>query len=473
MFVFSAAFPFFNNVDEQQHVDLVFKYSHGYLPHGLDHFSAESAPYLTLYASPEYFLPPEHYGGKYPPPNWAEDGRMPDSEYQATLDWWQARENQESAEPSLYYSIAGQWLNIGKLLGIKGELLLYWIRFLNVFFAIALVWIGFKTARLVFQDNILPAIGSALLLALWPQTAFYSIQPDALSPVCFGIAFFALIKLLRSQQMSAGLGVQLGLALAAAFLTKTSNLPFLAIAGIVVLAVMWRITKSGGLRKSMPGIVAIAVCAILPILPWLAWNHHIFGDLTGTSAKVELLGWKPKPISEWWSHPIFTLHGFQEFWSQLLASFWRGEFIWHGVRLASPLTDASYWVSSGLIIVLAGFGLIREARRRSFESRVLVVALASFLAGIAFLAVLSVAYDFGDCPYPSREHPYFTSGRLLAGAAIPFFTLYIYAVGLTAPGKRLKQVGLGAFCAVALFVAISQALVNWPAFASPYNFFHL
>jgi hypothetical protein len=29
VFVFAAAFPFFNNVDEQAHVDLVVKYSHG------------------------------------------------------------------------------------------------------------------------------------------------------------------------------------------------------------------------------------------------------------------------------------------------------------------------------------------------------------------------------------------------------------------------------------------------------------
>jgi hypothetical protein len=51
VFVFSAAFPFFNNVDEQAHVDLAIKYAHGYLPRGLDQFSAEPARYFALFAA--------------------------------------------------------------------------------------------------------------------------------------------------------------------------------------------------------------------------------------------------------------------------------------------------------------------------------------------------------------------------------------------------------------------------------------
>jgi len=32
IFIFSAAFPFFNNCDEQAHFDMVYKYSRGHLP---------------------------------------------------------------------------------------------------------------------------------------------------------------------------------------------------------------------------------------------------------------------------------------------------------------------------------------------------------------------------------------------------------------------------------------------------------
>jgi len=45
VFTLSAAFPFFNNVDEQAHVNLVMKYACGDVPRDLGHFSFESCHY--------------------------------------------------------------------------------------------------------------------------------------------------------------------------------------------------------------------------------------------------------------------------------------------------------------------------------------------------------------------------------------------------------------------------------------------
>ena len=41
VFAFSAAFPFCGNVDEEAHLDLVCRYSHGDVPRGLGPFSPE------------------------------------------------------------------------------------------------------------------------------------------------------------------------------------------------------------------------------------------------------------------------------------------------------------------------------------------------------------------------------------------------------------------------------------------------
>src|SRR5947208_16088858 len=68
--VFAAAFPFFNNVDEQAHVDLVVKYAHAKPPRGIEPFASEAALYFAVSSTPEYFVTPEQYGGQYPPPNW-------------------------------------------------------------------------------------------------------------------------------------------------------------------------------------------------------------------------------------------------------------------------------------------------------------------------------------------------------------------------------------------------------------------
>src|ERR1700752_3074485 len=82
VFVFAAAFPFFNNVDEQAHVDLVVKYAHSNPPHTIEPFSADAARYFAVYSSPEYFVTPEQYdGGQYPPPIW----KLPPDERERVL----------------------------------------------------------------------------------------------------------------------------------------------------------------------------------------------------------------------------------------------------------------------------------------------------------------------------------------------------------------------------------------------------
>src|SRR2546428_7400214 len=69
VFVFAAAFPFFNNVDEQAHVDLVIKYAHTKLPRSIEPFASDVAFCFAVYSTPEYFVKPEQYGGQDSPPD--------------------------------------------------------------------------------------------------------------------------------------------------------------------------------------------------------------------------------------------------------------------------------------------------------------------------------------------------------------------------------------------------------------------
>ena len=104
----------------------------------------------------------------------------------------------------------------------------------------------------------------------------------------------------------------------------------------------------------------------------------------------------------------------------LIASFWRGEFVWHLQRMASTTADAFYALSSAIVILATGLLLLRRRSNPGDQRLIVAVALLSFLSVVAFLVALSISFDFGQCPYPSREHPYFTSGRLLDAAAVPF-----------------------------------------------------
>ncbi len=472
---FSAAFPFFNNVDEQAHADLVMKYARGQVPRDLGHFSSESAYYFALYGTPEYFANPQQFNtGKFPPPTWTLPAEQRELAIERNVAWWEGQQNHESGEPPLYYAIAGAWLNLGRACGIKGGWLLYWVRFLNVFVAAGLVWTGFIAARLIFSNQQFVPLCVSLLLAVWPQSAFYSIQSDVLSPLCFGIAFIGLVKLLQTELPSVPLAIWTGLALAATCLVKTANLPLLGVAMLAIIFKVGHLARTRTLKAALGSLSALVLSTTLPIALWVVWNYHTFGDLTATGSKIEFLGWTRKPLGNWLPHPIFTFHGLKEFWPELIASFWRGEFIWHGRRLASAVCDAFYWISSTFAVGLTVITLfVRHGKLNQHQRQDLWLALLSFTVLVIFIISLSIGFDFGPCVYPSNEHPYFTSGRLLSAAAVPFFLLYSQALDWVLSRIPRMWPRIILFAGIVLFILVSQALVNWPAFSSRYNFFHL
>ena len=93
-------------------------------------------------------------------------------------------------------------------------------------------------------------------------------------------------------------------------------------------------------------------------------------------------------------------------------------------------------------------------------------------AAFAFFALLSVKFDFQDCFYPSRAHPFFTSGRLMLGILIPFLLLFTAGLDLI-----LKKFGRAAkftlLAALLVFMLASEISIDWRIFPNEYNWFHL
>ncbi len=465
--VFSAAFPFFNNVDEQFHLDLTVKYALGRPPAGWELVSPATARYLSLYGSHEFLWSPTNFpGGQFPPPLGALPDGMAASLLVSREAAWSESRNSELSQPPLYYAVTGAaW----RLLEWRGAEV-YDLRFLNAFWVAALVWLGYAAAGLVFPEREFVRLGVPALLAFMPQTAFYSINNDVLSPVCFGGAFILIIKFLRAEAPRPALGAGVGLALAAAYLTKLSNLPLLAVSAAAMLLKTFRLAKGKRLRPALPSLITLLFCAWLPTAAWMAWCKHAFGDWTGSAEKIRLLGWTLKPFGEWWAHPIFTPHGAWTFGSGLLATFWQGEFLWHREPLAWPIANLVYVLATlgSLALVLAGrFGQTTEPQRQALR-----FALTGFLASAGGLALLSVMYDFGNCFYPSRAHPYFTSGRLALGALVPFMLLFVFGMdrALGRLGTRAKFLVLAGMI---LLMLASETATDWPVFSSSYNWFHL
>ena len=326
---------------------------------------------------------------------------------------------------------------------------------------------------MIFPQQVALRLGVPLLIAAVPQDAFFGIDNDVVAPICFGLVFICLIKWFLEPKPSISLGILTGLSIAAAYLTKLSNLPLIFVA---VGAILWWCiieSRAGRLRGAMPALTALVVCAASPIVAWLLWMKAHFGDFTGATTKAQLLGWTTKQFSDWWSHPIFTAPGMWTFLSELIASFWRGEFMWHAHTIGFKGMDLFYVLSSLGLILIAVISLLRERNKRTSQAqrRVLWIAVACVIATIVFLAFLSLQFDFGACINPSRERPYFFQGRLMLGALIPFAMLYVYGLSRLLRGE--SGLVLGAVGTIAIAVTVSDLLANRVAFTSAYNWVHI
>src|SRR5439155_27907 len=224
VFIFSAGFPFFSNIDEDLHFDLITQYSHARLPRAFDPLKEESLSWIVPYASPEFLFAPDQFpGAKFPAPLWKQSSPDVEPEIAATKAAWSTEINFESSQPPLYYALA----------------------------------------------------------------------------------------------------------IAAAYLTKLSNLPLVAIALVAIIAKLWPFIRQRA-GAALVASAALVLCTAIPIGAWVIWTKYQFGDVTGSAAKITLLGWTRKPFADWWQHPIFMPRGFWVCWWDVITSVWRGEVKWHG-----------------------------------------------------------------------------------------------------------------------------------------------
>jgi Predicted membrane protein (DUF2142) len=460
--IFSSAFPFFI-LDEVYHFDLVVKYSHLAVPQKQDYAAEESMPYVAVFSTWEYMRTNDASAT----PLW----KLPAPQMTPVV---LSREqgmrfiNRESTQPPLYYFLEGAVWRLANAMGFHDLLLLYLLRFFNALIVVAVVWLGWFAARLVFPGETFIAIAVPALIAFLPETAFYSIGDDALSPLCFGAAFVGVLCWIRTDFPGILLSAAAGLALAAAFLTKITNLPLIAVALVVLLLKIFLRSKSPRSSSHFASILVLFGCAFLPMAFWAAWCKIHFGDFTGSSGIAKPLGWTIKPFAQWWHHPIFTPSGFCIFLSGNLATFWQDEKLWHGQRLSLVSANWVYILASIVFLTLAAFQL---KKTDSAQRRALLFAFASVAAAFALFGFSSIIYDFHDCVYPSRAFPYFVSGRLMLGMLVPFLLLFTFGLD-----SALKKFGLiGKMIVLALFLLFmlgSEIATDWPIFHSQYNWFN-
>lgn len=469
--VMSLAFPFFTNVDEYRHFDVVLKYARGAIGSpGPHRYEEDTARFVGAWASPEYHRDPAS-DAPVPPPPW----RQPDAVREARIARMQAylapRYSLEAGQPPVYYAAAGAWLALGRTLGLDGIRLLYFVRLLGAAALFATVLATWWVLRAVYPDSSFVRLGVPALLAVLPQDSLYYVTGDVFSPLLGGLAFLLTLRLLARSDAGAAAYAWAGLCGAAAFLDKYPN-----VAALVGCALLFAFAvRRGEPRAATDRWLLYWAALLLPSLAWLARNLWLGGDATGTAFKVEMLGWGRKPASEWLHHPLFTPAGAWTFLRDGVLRFWRGELVWQREELAWPAADRFYLLTSLAFVACAARGLLRRARPRLARAAE-AAALGAAGAAVAVLAGLSLLFVFGEDTSPSAGYPFFVQGRLVSGVMVPFALLYVRGIEEAAallPPRFAVLAAWGALACVAVVALGSEAWLSRPVFLSAYNGFHL
>jgi hypothetical protein len=255
---------------------------------------------------------------------------------------------------------------------------------------VALAWAlgaGAATAalawRLSHRDGPLTLLAVALFLLnpRWVESAA-SVSNDTAATCLVTVALVLAVRLLTSASRPTPSGAALlGLACAAAALTKTSGFPLAAVAGAVLVARLWRDRPALGYAAAT--LVAFAATVLLPVVPWLVRNARLYGDPFVLDPEL----WRPFVAVR--RSPLglfdFLAHEFEGFRWSYWAVF--GQF-----AVLAP--SWAYGTLDVLLLVAAPAGLVftaRAARRRDLPHAAALAVLP--LAWITLLFAAFVRYN--------------------------------------------------------------------------------
>lgn len=469
VFLSAAAIPFFNTVDELYHFDVVSKYAAGEPPRGVGALSAEAIGYISLYHASGHYR--DEVPDPTPPPVWDHPPDVRRLIVEESAELLRTYGNWENTQAPLYYAIAGVWLRVGRLLGLEGGFLLYWLKFLNVPIIVLLVLTAHFFMRRFYPGDCLRVFGVPMLAAVIPQDVFYSISNDVLTPLCMAWAFYGLMTIWLDARAELAQSLCTGLAIAASLLTKYSNVTILAVGALVLPLTLRRMRREGTLAQN---VRSLSVCIASAVLPVTAWLIRSMTAISNTDGLYRLVGWSVKPFEAMWNHPIFTAKGLGLFLTNMTTSFWRGEIGWHGVTMHSDAMDVVFVATTVLFLAAAAIWLVVDRGAPRCER--CIDAAGFFFIGVSLLfwAFISIRYDWGTILlYPSPDYPYVSSGRLIGGILIPFLALYVAGLGRILSLVRFRRGALAVVTVLAVLLAIGDGILTANVAGSRANFFHM
>jgi hypothetical protein len=373
--------------------------------------------------------------------------------------------NQEAHSPPTYYATAACWYNLGRWLGLRDAYAFYWMRFFSVPVFVGLVLVTGAFAASYLPEWQYPAL--LVMVALFPSTAFLAVGCDGFSAFGFALAFYLLLR--WSDRPDMPLGVAAGLATAAVILVKLTNLVILVPCAILLLRHLVLSRRSERWSAAWLQVFVLVAAVSLPVAAWMVRNRLVLGDWTGDAFKLRILGWSMRREG-WFDHPLLTAPGESVFWTKLVPSFWFGDVSWRQDTIPPHWLSVVSIALSPVLLVAAALGFLR---RPGSSGNPVAIGLCLVVVSLSLLSLvaLSMVFDFGSCPFPSRDFPYLFCGRLILGMLVPFLTIMTAGADVLSFGHvNLRRAFIGIVC---LMMLVDQYRMLDLMLPSHFNWFHL
>lgn len=387
--VMAIAQPVWSRVDEAQHADFIVQLSHGVYPIADTTLIDSETLHLMQSTGTYRFGVP----GTYPVPDLTDVGPPPAGmSLRANAAWmsrhlWQLS-FESSQTPGYYLAMVPPWWVIDRL---GGPLVaVYGIRIINALLIALLAPMAVVVAIRLSPGRAEIAVLAAAFAILLPGLALNGtrISNDGLAAVLGGLAIVIAVGS-AGKSWTWRRAVLLGLALGAGLLVK---LTLIGLAPALALAMLWPVRGTSWPRRFVQAAAAAALAAAC-LLPWVLINSHVYGAFLPYVHTDRLAGSLPMPFT-----PPFILVDVAVFF----LSYWSGE------PLGSVPLAGSFVVLCGLVLLIAGAGLISVLRLRPLAVPAGPLVVASFavcgLVGITLLLPAGAGFEFtgpGRYAYPA------------------------------------------------------------------------
>ncbi|GAP63968.1 hypothetical protein ARMA_2391 [Ardenticatena maritima] len=322
-------------------------------------------------------------------------------------------------------------------------------RWLSVVMGVLTVWATWRMARLLLPTMPETALFIAAWLAALPQFLFISsaVSNDATVTALATLCLWMLLRAIRFQGLAWGETLLLGVLAGALALAKLNGLFFLVVAAPVLLLLEWRGKPAPHRVRPLVVLVAIGV-GVLIIAGWWYWrNWTLYGDPTGVSAMLEIVGRYSKPRS--FSFMLWAFSG-------LRFSFW-GVFGWFNILAPR------WWYTLLDVLTLAALVGLGVQAWRVWLRRHSIAWRTALMWGVVLvwpLLILAGVFNWARIT-PGAQ------GRLLFPALAPLMLLLGVGLRTITPARwrvRLAWLACSAWALSALWLPLG---VIRPAYTPP------